>query len=162
MKYVASFCFILMFCACAPANAQSKLFGSTSKEDVSMPLRTGIYEMKRFAPGRAFAARVDNTQVGTQLTAGTKKILLKAFGKMTCIEYNELSANYYTAELNYHPIALMQTINLPSFWGDKVNVFTDGKRLLAIDPRSGESWIAKATADVTDKTSWKKLTHIKN
>lgn len=96
------------------------------------------------------------------LNARTKQLMFKAFAKMTCVEYNELQANSYSVEYNYRPVALRETLALPGFTGSSVQVFTDGKRLVAIDPRSLETWTADARADVTRRSSWRKLMHVKH
>jgi hypothetical protein len=145
------------------------LRGSTTVIDAP-PLKTGsLYSglgKKKFgigagASGASFTAAAASTTT-SPLTAGARKLLLKTFAKMTCVEYNELSANYYTAEHNYHPVSLGATVALPGFWGSNVQCFTDGKRLIAIDPKSYDTWVARAGADVTSRASWRKLTHIKN
>jgi hypothetical protein len=95
------------------------------------------------------------------LNARTKQLMFKAFAKMTCVEYNQLQANSYSVEYNYRPVSFNQTLALPGFYGNSVQVFTDGKRLVAIDPRSLETWVADARCDVGRRSSWRKLIHIK-
>jgi hypothetical protein len=98
----------------------------------------------------------------SKLTTRTRDLLLKTFAQMTCVEYNELSANYYTVQQNYHPVSLDRTIALPGFSGGNVQCFSDGKRIIAIDPHSLETWVIRAGADVTSRSNWRKLNHIKN
>lgn len=112
----------------------------------------------RMAPmSSSYASRLSSGR----LTARTKQLMFKAFAKMTCVEYNELQANSYSVEYNYRPVSFDQTLALPGFYGSSVQVFTDGKRLVAIDPRSLDTWVADARADVTRRSSWRKLLHVK-
>jgi hypothetical protein len=170
MNWIASNCVVLIVTVCGAnavcaqgENAATILQGGTSVLDAPVirgtlrtdSLNSGLGK-KRFRAGAVVATKTQGT-----LTAGAKQLLLKAFAKMTCIEYNELSANYYTAEHNYRPVALDSTVGLPGFWGNQVQCFTDGKHLIAIDPKSYDTWLTHRGADVSLRSSWRKLTHIK-
>lgn len=98
----------------------------------------------------------------SKLTGRTRDLLLRTFAQMTCIEYNELSANYYTAAQNYRPLSLDRTLSLPGFGGGHVQCFSDGKHIIAIDPRSLDTWVTYAGAGVGDRNNWRKLDHLKN
>jgi hypothetical protein len=112
----------------------------------------------RMAPvSSSYAARLSSGG----LTTGTKRLLFKAFAKMNCVEYNQLQANSYSVEYNYRPIAFDQTLALPGFYGSSVQCFTDNNHLIAIDPRSLDTWVADARADVGMRSSWRKLIHVK-
>ena len=115
----------------------------------------------------------------------------KAFIEMNCLEFTDLGGNYYTAPDYYKAFksggktvvvgasddflapSIRLTINgqqctismdLPGFNKASKNalVVTDGERILAIDPRTAETWklVASFTKKVPEFT-WSKLTHIK-
>jgi hypothetical protein len=166
---------LIGYCTVASAFAQEStgtarsttLYGSAyTTTPLLSPKPTGLYAKRRFLTGQTTSDRLSgllqSQQRDGELTAKTKQLLYKAFAKMTCIEFNELGANYYTAERNYHPVSLAQTVGLPGFQGGYVQLFTDGKRYVAIDPRSLDTWVTSTGSDVTSKSSWKKLLHIKD
>jgi hypothetical protein len=115
----------------------------------------------------------------------------KAFLKMTCLEFTALGGNFYTAPDMYHSFksngqtvvigasdeiwspVIKITLNgkpygismdLPEMSRHSKNVLlvTDGQHIVAIDPRTNDTWklvptIGKKTSDFT----WWKLTHTK-
>lgn len=117
--------------------------------------------------------------------------LFKAFAKMNCLEWAELGGNLYTAPDNYFALKangkttvigasdqfwspVIQLVlngrqygicmDLPgmSSYSHNVLVVTDGQHVLAIDPRTYDTW--KLTASFSKRHpefSWSKLTHIK-
>ncbi len=117
--------------------------------------------------------------------------IYKAFVQMNCLEWAELGGNYYTAPDNYFALksggktvvvgasdqfwspVIQLTLNghqygvcmdLPgmSAYSHNVLVVTDGQHVLAIDPRTYDTW--KLTASFTKRRpefAWSKLTHVK-
>ncbi len=115
----------------------------------------------------------------------------KAFLKMDCLEFSALGSNYMTANSNYktfkagdktiiigasdqfwNPVIKLQingkeygiSMDLPGISKNSKNVLlvTDGNHILAIDPRTLDTW--KLVTTFTPKSadfSWWKLTHIK-
>jgi tetratricopeptide (TPR) repeat protein len=119
------------------------------------------------------------------------KTIYKAFLKMNCLEFSDLGGNYYTAPDSYKSIkadgktviigasndfwvpVLKLKINgrqygismdLPgmSKYTRNVVVVTDGQHVLAIDPKSSDTWKLVATSiGRVSSFGWSKLTHIK-
>jgi hypothetical protein len=117
----------------------------------------------------------------------TKKTILKAFAKMNCLETTAVGANYYSATSAYRPIKAegrpiavgasndllcpvaelklngqmyKVAMDLPDMSTASKNVLliTDGRTVIAIDPRTSESW--KLIANFAHKNpdfSWWKL-----
>lgn len=115
----------------------------------------------------------------------------KAFLKMDCLEFSALGANYMTANNNYKPFKSGDKSVVigasDGFWSPVVNLningkeygvsmdlpgisknsrnvvlLTDGSHVLAIDPRSLDTW--KLVTSFNGKNadfSWWKLTHVK-
>lgn len=125
--------------------------------------------------------------INDKFTAKEKKVLYKGFLAMNCLEFNELGANYLTAERNYRGAGIKYgvssrtsgsmfadtTVNfggrdhvvqlaLPGFRGGQVFLYTNDKNLLAIDPRTYDTWLWRPPSNVSDVGAvWKKLTHSK-
>ncbi len=120
------------------------------------------------------------------------KTVRQAFIKMTCLETADLGSNYNTAEAKWLPlIANGRTVtigaasgftapiisvklngrfynvsvDLPELSSSRRTVFlmTDGAKIVAIDPASGDVWLM--IANIKEKTAdfhWKKLHHRKD
>lgn len=125
--------------------------------------------------------------IGDPLTAKSKKVLYKGFLQMNCLEFNELGANYYTAERNYRGVGIKYgistktaqnissdaTVNfggrdhaiqmsLPAFRGGQVFLYSNDQHLIAIDPRTYDAWVWQPQSPQSDVgATWKKLTHRK-
>lgn len=121
--------------------------------------------------------------------AFVKKQVLKAFAKMNCLEFAALGGNSYTAPENYHALrsggktviigasdefwtpVLHLSINshaygvsmgLPGMSKSSRNVMvlTDGQHVIAIDPRTNDTWFLKVTfARRGPDFTWLKLAH---
>lgn len=117
--------------------------------------------------------------------------LFKAFAKMNCLEWAELGGNLYTAPDNYfalkasgktavigasdqfwspviqlvlngHQYGICMDLPGMSAYSHNVLVVTDGQHVLAIDPRTYDTW--KLTASFAKRRpefNWSKLTHTK-
>jgi hypothetical protein len=140
-----------------------------------------------FRVGKALADAVPAEISDNYIKAAIKK----AFLKMTCLEFAALGGNYYTAPDLYKAFkAKGKTVVIGAaddFWspvlklklngneygvcmdlpglssGSKVILpVTDGEHVLAIDPRTGDSWKLQATPGrKTPDFNWWKLTHTK-
>jgi len=123
------------------------------------------------------------------LTQGfVKDNVLKAFAKMDCLEFTALGANYYTAPDFYHSLTyggrnivvgaksleagptlgLIIGGHLRNFdmtlpglnaLSHNVLIVTDGRHVLAIDPRTHDAWWLRASAG--PYKAWEKLLHKK-
>lgn len=135
--------------------------------------------LKRMIPGTAPA----------DLTNGyVKETVLKAFVKMDCLEYTALGANSYTATDIFKPLSfggknvvsgatsqkdgpiLNLTIGgriyyinmtLPGLepTSHNVVVVSNGQKVLAIDPRTDDTWQLNMRLPYHQYFSWSKLTH---
>lgn len=135
--------------------------------------------LKRLVPGTATA----------DLTNGfVKETVLKAFAQMDCLEYAALGANTYTAPDIFKPLnfggknvvsgataekngpVLNLTIGgriyyinmtLPGLLPTSHNVVvvSNGQKVLAIDPRSDDTWQLHMKLPYHQYFSWSKLTH---
>jgi len=117
--------------------------------------------------------------------------IYKAFLQMNCLEWAELGGNYYTAPDNYaalkssgktvvigasdqfwspiiklfingHQYGVCMDLPGMSAYSHNVLVVTDGQHVLAIDPRTYDTW--KLTASFAKRRpdfAWSKLTHVK-
>lgn len=136
-------------------------------------------DLKRRIPGTAPA----------DLTNGyVNNTVLKAFAKMDCLEYAALGANSYTATDNFKPLSfggknivsgataekdgpiLNLTIGgriyyinmtLPGLQPTSHNVVvvSNGEKVLAIDPRTDDTWQLHMRLPYHQYFSWSKLTH---
>lgn len=136
-------------------------------------------DLKRRIPGTAPA----------DLTNGyVNETVLKAFVKMDCLEYADLGANSYTATDNFKPLSfggknvvagatsakdgpiLNLTIGgriyyinmtLPGLQPTSHNVVvvSNGEKVLAIDPRTDDTWQLHMRLPYHQYFSWSKLTH---
>lgn len=120
-----------------------------------------------------------------------KNTIYKAFVQMNCLEWAELGGNYYTAPDSYtalkyggktivvgasdqfwspvikllidgHQYGICMDLPAMSAYSHNVLVVTDGQHVLAIDPRTYDTW--KLTASFgkhRPEFTWSKLTHIK-
>lgn len=137
---------------------------------------------KRFVKGLTPLAGVADPNAGKE-----KKVLYKGFLKMNCLEFNELGANYYTAEKNYHGVGIKYGISgrssgaiegdttvsyggrdhtihmaMPGFRGGQVFLYSNDRHLIAIDPRTYDAWLWEPKSTFSDLGgAWKKLTHRK-
>ena len=123
-----------------------------------------------------------------------KDQILKAFAQMNCLEFSALGGNTYTAPDNYtslksggKPIVIGASdelwspsiklflngkqyaisMDLPSMnkYSHNVLVVTDGQHVLAIDPRTHETWKLMAAVAKKQKRpefNWQKLQHVHN
>jgi hypothetical protein len=120
-----------------------------------------------------------------------KDQILKAFAEMNCLEYSALGGNSYTAADNYSALKSGgQTVVIGAsdeFWSPSIKLYlngrqygvcmdlpgmnkyshnvlvvTDGQHILAIDPRTRDTWKLMASfAKKTPDFNWEKLSHIK-
>lgn len=110
-----------------------------------------------------------------------QRVLYQAFLAMNCIEFNELHANYYTADKNYRPIGTAvgarggvpgreQSLvwgghthkvhmGLPSYRGGTVYLYTDDSHLIAVDPNGYTTWVWNEPKAKNASGTWKKLSH---
>lgn len=152
------------------------------KADSSMfPLSTN----KRFARGLTPMSALAG--VAEPIAGKEKKVLYKGFLKMNCLEFNELGANYYTADKNYRGVGIKYGISgrtsgaiegdttvsyggrdhtihmaMPGFRGGQVFLYSNDQHLIAIDPRTYDAWVWEPKSTFSDLGgTWKKLTHRK-
>lgn len=120
-----------------------------------------------------------------------KKTVYKAFIKMNCMETAAVAANLYTANRNYKPLRAngkavavgassdflgpvaelkingkyyKVPMDLPGFSSNSKNVMltTDGATIVAIDPRTSESWkLCSSFAKKVPEFNWWKLGRVK-
>ncbi len=120
-----------------------------------------------------------------------KDQILKAFAEMNCLEFAALGGNSYTAADNYTALKSGdKTIVVGAsdeFWSPSIKLYlngrqygvcmdlpgmnkyshnvlvvTDGQHVLAIDPRTKDTWKLMASfAKKTPEFNWEKLSHIK-
>ncbi len=122
-----------------------------------------------------------------------KDQILKAFAQMNCLEFASLGGNTYTAPDNYtslksggKPIVIGAS---DEFWSPSIKLFlngkqygismdlpqmnkyshnvmvvTDGQHVLAIDPRTHDTWKLMAAVKKQKRTefNWQKLGHVHN
>jgi hypothetical protein len=163
----------------ATADSGSFLQG---KADSSMfPLSANKKFARGLTPMSALAG------VAEPIAGKEKKVLYKGFLKMNCLEFNELGANYYTADKNYRGVGIKYGISgrtsgaiegdttvsyggrdhtihmaMPGFRGGQVFLYSNDQHLIAIDPRTYDAWVWEPKSTFSDLGgTWKKLTHRK-
>jgi hypothetical protein len=184
-------------------SARPKLRGRSATKDNGSFLHGSAKDAGSFLSGSArqnapFALNADQKRfrggglqsiagVADPMTSKAKKVLYKGFLQMNCLEFNELGANYYTAERNYRGVGIKYgissktaqnissdaTVNfggrdhtiqmaLPGFRGGQVFLYSNDQHLIAIDPRTYDAWVWQPQAPANDVGAiWKKLTHRK-
>lgn len=163
----------------ATADSGSFLQGTASSS--TFPLSAN----KRFARGLTPMSSLAG--VADPIGGKEKKVLYKGFLKMNCLEFNELGANYYTADKNYRGVGIKYGISgrtsgaiegdttvsyggrdhtihmsMPGFRGGQVFLYSNDQHLIAIDPRTYDAWLWEPKSTFSDLGgAWKKLTHRK-
>lgn len=159
-------------------SANSDFLQGSANSNSPFPLSADKRFNKKFQPLRG---------TSDKYVAKEKKVLYKGFLAMNCLEFNELGANYLTAERNYRGAGIKYgvssraggsmsadtTVNfggrdhvvqlaLPGFRGGQVFLYTNDQHLLAIDPRTYDTWLWQPSSNMSDAGAlWKKLTHRK-